>query len=176
MSELITSPSQTDQGLASLQIIFNLFRQKPIPTLLPAIRERVRPVAVIVRHPMASGALGGRLTAETRFAADDHRSYNRDEAVFNVGETFAGLPFEEAADLADRLRALVPGGMTLAEMAQRRILDRPEVSTVITGASRPDQVRRNAAVADLVSLSPDLTAALSEFYVDHVRRHVRGPD
>ena len=162
-----------DPGIASLQIIFNLFRQKPILTVFP--EAAARNIAIIVRLPLASGVLSGRMTAETQFPANDHRHYNRDGAKFNVGETFAGLPMAKAVELADRLRPLVPEGLTLADLAQRWILDHPAVSTVITGASRPGQVRANAAVAEMEPLAPDLALALGEFYVDHVRHHIRGP-
>lgn len=161
------------EGLASLQVIFNVFRQKPAEQLLP--EASARGVAIIVRLPLASGVLAGRFTAATTFPAADHRNYNRDGAAFNVGETFAGLPFEKAVALADALKPLAPAGWTLAWFAQRWILDHPAVTTVITGASRLDQVSANASVSDLPRLSPDQHARLEEFYRHEVRAHIRGP-
>ncbi len=160
-------------GLASLQIIFNLFRQKPIDTLFQQVQARG--VALIVRLPLASGLLSGRMSRETRFSPEDHRNFNRDGQAFNVGETFAGLPFEVAVDLAERLRPLVPGGMTMAQMALRWILDHPAVSVVIPGASRPDQVRANVSAAELPPLPDSLHAELRRLYEEHVREHIRGP-
>ena len=127
-------------GLVSLQIIFNIFRQKPIHTLFAKAKQKG--VAIIVRLPLASGLLSGKLTKQSTFPQNDHRNYNRDGKFFNVGETFAGLPYEKGVELADTLKALVPGGLTMAQMAQRWILDFDAVSVVIPGASRPDQAAR----------------------------------
>jgi len=160
-------------GLASLQVIFNVFRQKPAEKLLPLAHDKG--VAVIVRLPLASGVLAGRFTRATAFPAADHRHYNRDGAAFNVGETFAGLPFEKAVDLADSLKPLVPSGWTLAQLAQRWILDHAAVTTVITGASRVSQVADNASASDLPRLAPELHMRLAEFYRDQVHAHIRGP-
>ena len=162
------------EGLSSLQIIFNLFRQKPVPVLFPKAKEAN--VAIIVRLPLASGLLSGKMTKDTRFSANDHRSYNRDGQKFNVGETFAGLPFEEGVDLADALkRELLPTGLTLAEASQRWILDHEEVTVVIPGASRPEQAYDNARISDLPPLSEDLHVRLRDFYEQRVARHIRGP-
>jgi aryl-alcohol dehydrogenase-like predicted oxidoreductase len=161
------------EGLASLQIIFNLFRQKPIGTLFDEARRQQ--VGLIVRLPLASGLLGGRMTKTQAFAENDHRTYNRDGQKFNVGETFAGLPFEKGVELADALKALVPAGWTLADLAQRWILDFNGVSTVITGASRPEQAAANAAVSKLPSLTLELHQKLRDFYFREVVKHIRGP-
>ena len=161
------------EGLLSLQIIFNLFRQKPAAELLPRAKERG--VGIIVRLPLASGLLSGRFTAATTFPENDHRNYNRDGAAFNVGETFAGLPLAKGAELAAQLKSLVPSGMTMAQMAMRWILDHEAVSVIIPGASSVVQAKENAAVSALPSLSPELHAELSAFYRDEVRAHIRGP-
>lgn len=161
------------EGLSSLQLIFNIFRQKPSRSLFSV--ADANKVAIIVRLPLASGLLAGKFTQETEFAATDHRSYNRDGAAFNVGETFAGLPFEKGVALADQIKAHVPEGMTMAQMAQRWILDFDEVTTVITGATRPEQVVDNTAVADMLPLEPDLHEWLYEFYENDVAEHIRGP-
>jgi aryl-alcohol dehydrogenase-like predicted oxidoreductase len=160
-------------GLASLQIIFNIFRQKPISTLFHHARRAG--VAVIVRLPLASGLLSGKIGRQTTFPADDHRHYNRDGQAFNVGETFAGLPFDEAVDLAEKLKAFVPPGMTMAQMAMRWILDHEAVSTVIPGATRPEQVLANASAAGLPALPDELHERLRAFYLNHVTAHIRGP-
>ncbi len=160
-------------GLASLQVIFNVFRQKPIEELFPKAEQQG--VAIIVRLPLASGVLSGKIGRQTRFPENDHRNYNRDGQAFNVGETFAGLPFEVAVDLAEELKPPVPAGMTMAQMAQRWILDHPAVSVVITGASRPEQARENASVSDLPPLSQELHGRLSEFYRERVANQIRGP-
>ena len=120
-------------GLSSLQIIFNVFRQRPIADIFDRAREQG--VALIVRLPLASGLLAGGITADTTFPASDHRSYNRDGAAFHVGETFNGLPLDIGAALVDGLRPMLPEEMTMAQLALRFILDHDAVTTVIPGAS-----------------------------------------
>lgn len=161
------------EGLTSLQIIFNIFRQKPIASLF-AEAER-RQVALIVRLPLASGLLAGKFTKETQFAEQDHRNYNRDGQAFNVGETFAGLPFEKGVELADALKPLVPEGMTMAQMALRWCLDFPAVTTIIPGAKNIGMARANAEVSALPSLPSDLHTQLARFYTEHVEDAIRGP-
>lgn len=160
------------EGIASLQIIFNIFRQKPIDVLFEKAKQQG--VALIIRLPLASGLLAGKLTAETTFAANDHRSFNRDGQQFNVGETFAGLPFEKGAELADELKPLVPPGYTMAQFALCWCLDFDAVTTVIPGGKRPDQARSNAAASDLPPLSDKLHRQLRQFYDDEVVAHIRG--
>ena len=161
-------------GCSSLQIIFNLFRQKPAWELLPA--AAAKGVAIIVRLPLASGLLSGRFSANTIFAVDDHRHFNRDGAAFNVGETFAGLPFADGVRLAQDLFAsgLLPAGDP-AGLAIRWILDHPQVTVVIPGASRPEQATANAAAAELPPLSPEVHARLDAWYRQAVHPLVRGP-
>lgn len=161
------------EGLASLQIIFNIFRQTPADEIFAECREKQ--VGVIVRLPLASGLLAGKMTKDQQFASTDHRSYNRDGQAFNVGETFAGLPFEKGVELTETLRGMIPPDMTMAEMAQRWILDHEAVSTVITGASRPEQAHANARVSDLPPLTPELHAQLRSFFDQQVAPHIRGP-
>lgn len=161
------------EGLHSLQVIFNIFRQKLATELLP--QALARGVGIIVRLPLASGLLSGKFTANTTFAETDHRHYNRDGQHFNVGETFAGLPFEKGIVLMDMLKSYAPEGMTMAQMAMRWILDHEAVSTIIPGASSPDQAEANAAVSDLAPLPDELHQRLSQFYKDQVRDHIRGP-
>jgi aryl-alcohol dehydrogenase-like predicted oxidoreductase len=162
-----------EEGLESLQIIFNIFRQKPAATIFEAaLRKRV---ALIVRLPLASGLLSGKMRVDTKFPANDHRNYNRDGQQFNVGETFAGLPYEKGVELAATLNAHVPEGFTMAQMAQRWILDHEAVTVIIPGASRPQQARANAAVSNLPALPTETHEALRGFYHKEVARHIRGP-
>jgi aryl-alcohol dehydrogenase-like predicted oxidoreductase len=161
------------EGLASLQIIFNIFRQKPIDTLFE--RAARQGVALIVRLPLASGLLTGKFTRDTHFAPQDHRNYNRDGQAFNVGETFAGLPFETGVDLADALKPLVPSGLTPTQMALRWCLDFEAVTVVIPGAKHPDMARANAEVSALPPLEPSLHATLQRFYKERVSGAIRGP-
>ncbi|MGA2065884.1 MAG: aldo/keto reductase [Thermoguttaceae bacterium] len=160
------------EGLASLQIIFNVFRQKPIDVLLA--RAKQQGVAIIVRLPLASGLLAGTITPRTQFGPRDHRSFNRDGQKFNVGETFAGLPLPKGIELADALKPLLPVGMTMSQFALRWCLDFAEVTTVIPGAKRAEQARQNAAASDLPPLSPDLHEQLRRFYHERVAAHIRG--
>ncbi|MCB1129831.1 MAG: aldo/keto reductase, partial [Verrucomicrobiae bacterium] len=115
------------------------------------------------------------MTKDQHFAETDHRHYNRDGQAFNVGETFAGLPFETGVELAEQLRDMVPAGMNMADMAQRWILDHDAVTTVITGASRPEQAAANARVSSLDPLPPELHRQLGEFFSNRVAAHIRGP-
>ena len=161
------------EGVASLQIIFNLFRQKPIQVLFEEAKRRH--TAILVRLPLASGLLGGKMTKATAFSADDHRNFNRDGQAFNVGETFAGLPFTKGVELADTLKTYAPAGVTLAQMALRWCLDFEAVSAIIPGARNPEQVRANAAASALPPLSPELHARLADFYTREVASHIRGP-
>ncbi|MDQ8188271.1 aldo/keto reductase [Pelagicoccus sp. SDUM812002] len=160
-------------ALTSLQIIFNVFRQKPIRKLFDLAIEKQ--VGIIARVPLASGLLSGKFSVDTRFGDSDHRNYNKDGEAFNVGETFAGLPFEKGVSLADQLKPLVPEGMNLAQMALRWILDHEAVSVVIPGATRIEQARGNAAIADLPKLSAELHQTLRGFYKSEVRDQIRGP-
>ncbi len=161
------------EGVAALQIIFNLFRQKPIHTLFAEAKQRN--VALLVRLPLASGLLGGKMKKGQTFPANDHRNFNRDGQQFNVGETFAGLPFDKGVELADALKPLVPSGHTLADIALRWCLDFAEVSVLIPGARNPEQARANARASSLPRLTPAQHAHLADFYTREVAPHIRGP-
>jgi aryl-alcohol dehydrogenase-like predicted oxidoreductase len=160
-------------GLASLQIIFNIFRQRPIAELFPAVKEKGP--AVIVRLPLASGLLSGKFTKHSVFGANDHRNYNRDGQAFNVGETFAGLPFDKGVELAEEMKEFVPTALTMVQMAQRWILDYEEVSVVIPGARSVEQACENASASDLPDLSRQLHERLANYYHSQVQPHIRGP-
>lgn len=161
------------EGLASLQIIFNIYRQKPAETLFRKAKEKK--VALIIRLPLASGLLGGNFSAATTFAENDHRHYNRDGQCFNVGETFAGLPFPKAVELTGKLATLVPADAPLSRLALRWILDFPEVTTVIPGATKREQVESNCVASEMPHLPEELHRKLAQFYRDEVREHIRGP-
>jgi aryl-alcohol dehydrogenase-like predicted oxidoreductase len=159
--------------LTSLQIIFNVFRQNAIDELFPL--AETNKVGIIVRLPLASGVLGGAMSRDRKFAETDHRHYNRHGEAFSRGETFSGIPFETSLDLVDRMRTWVPDGLSMSQMAMRWILDQPAVSTVIAGASRPEQVRQNADVSDLAPLSADLHRTLADFYRREVEPAITVP-
>jgi aryl-alcohol dehydrogenase-like predicted oxidoreductase len=161
------------EGLASLQIIFNIFRQKPIDVLFE--KAKAKKVSLIVRLSLASGLLGGKYKKDTKFAPQDHRTYNRDGQAFNVGETFAGLPFEKGVELADQLNAMVPAGMSMSQMANRWCLDFDAVTTIIPGARNPEQAVENTKAGDLPPLSKELHQKLKDFYQKEVASHIRGP-
>jgi len=157
-------------GVASIQIILNVFRRKPLEEVLPA--AAAAGVGIIARVPLASGMLSGKYDARTTFAANDHRTYNRHGEAFDVGETFAGVPFEVGVRAAQEVAALTPPGATTAQLALRWIVDQPGVTTVIPGARTPDQARANAAAAGLAPLNPGTLDALRAVYDGSVRGHV----
>jgi aryl-alcohol dehydrogenase-like predicted oxidoreductase len=149
-------------GVATVQIIFNVFRQRPAELFLRRAAEL--DVGVIARVPLASGLLAGKFDRSTRFAADDHRAYNRHGESFDVGETFAGVDLDAGFDAVEELRPLAPAGATLAQLALRWILDFEAVSTVIPGAKTPEQARANAAAARLQRLPAETHAAVADVY------------
>lgn len=158
-----------DARVASVQIIVNVFRRKPLERVVgDAARAGV---AVIARVPLASGLLSGRFSESTTFAANDHRTYNRMGDAFNVGETFSGVPFDVGVRAARDVAALTPEGWTTAQMALRWIVDQG-VTTVIPGASSVEQARANATAAELPCLDDATHAALAEIYHRDIREHV----
>jgi aryl-alcohol dehydrogenase-like predicted oxidoreductase len=160
-------------GLTSLQIIFNIFRQKPLEQLLSRAQEKG--VGIIVRLPLASGLLSGKMTRETVFRAGDHRHFNRDGQQFNVGETFAGIEYETGVSLVEEIAAHVPANMTMAQMALRWILDHDAVSVIIPGASSPVQVAANVTASQLPPLSQEVHQALASLYRERIHSVIRGP-
>ena len=160
------------EGLSSLQIIFNVFRQKPIDELFSEAYERN--VDLIVRLPLASGLLAGKFTANTLFDESDHRHFNSDGQQFNVGETFAGLGLARGVELSDQLKPLVPAGYTMAQWALRFCLDFPQVTTVIPGAKHAEQARSNAGASTMPRISDEDHEHLRKFYLAKVTRHIRG--
>ena len=160
------------EGLASLQIIFNIFRQKPITELFDD--AKTKGVSLIVRLPLASGLLGGKLNPNVSFPENDHRTFNSDGQCFNVGETFAGIPFNIGLDIVEELTKMIPEGMTLAQMSLRWILDFDAVTVVIPGSKSPLQIPDNASASHLPSLSESLHEKLSIFYDAKIVQHIRG--
>ncbi|GGS36634.1 aldo/keto reductase [Actinokineospora fastidiosa] len=154
-------------GVATVQIILNCLRLKPLERVLPAATDAG--VGVIARVPLASGLLSGRYTADTTFAQDDHRTYNRHGEAFDVGETFSGVPYDVGLEAVSRLRAAVPDGWTMAQFALRWIADQPGVSVVIPGARNPEQAHANTSVGSLPRLSDDAHATVRAVYDDLVR-------
>ena len=159
------------EGLASLQIIFNLFRQHVAEEVFARAKEKG--VALIVRVPLASGLLTGKFTAETSFAAGDHRNYNANGQAFNAGETFSGIEFSEGVRLSQEIKDLLPEG-PMAQWALRWILDFPEVTTVIPGATSVRQVESNVAASDLAPLSPEVHQKLRSLYDEQIKVQIRG--
>ncbi|GAA4414102.1 aldo/keto reductase [Actinokineospora soli] len=154
-------------GVATVQIILNCLRLKPLEQVLPAAAEAG--VGIIARVPLASGLLSGRYTAATTFSADDHRNYNRNGEAFDVGETFSGVPFPVGLQAVERLSDAVPEGWSMARFALRWIADQHGVSVVIPGARTPEQARGNSAVGALPHLPPSAHTTVRAVYDDLVR-------
>lgn len=159
-------------GVKALQVILNLFRQKPLAELLPRAQEAG--VGILVRLPLASGLLTGKFTPDTTFAADDHRNFNANGEQFNVGETFAGLPFVKGVELAAQLSWIAEGRGDMARAAMRWILDQPEVTCVIPGFRNVRQVEDNLGAIDVPSFSKEELERLANFYQNEVAQHIRG--
>lgn len=157
-------------GVRSVQIIFNIFRQRPAELFF---REAVRrKVAVIVRLPLSSGMLAGKMTKQSTFDTDDHRAFNRQGESFDRGETFSGLDYETGLQAVEELRSLVPAGMSMAQFALRWILMFEAVSCTIPGAKRPEQVEENAQAADLPEISSEVMSRVEQLYMRLVRPYV----
>jgi aryl-alcohol dehydrogenase-like predicted oxidoreductase len=157
-------------NVATVQIIFNPFRQRPAGLFFAEAARRG--VGIIVRVPLASGLLSGKYTRETTFAQDDHRNFNRHGEQFDVGETFAGVPFEVGLDAVEELRPLAPGDATLAQFALRWILMHDAVSTVIPGARSEAQARANAAAAEVPALDAAALDRVRAVYAERIAPYV----
>jgi aryl-alcohol dehydrogenase-like predicted oxidoreductase len=157
-------------NVATVQIIFNMLRLKPLDEVLPAAEKAG--VGIIARVPLASGLLSGRYDELTTFGADDHRTYNRNGEAFDRGETFSGVDYDTGLAAVRRLAPLRPEGMTMTQFALRWIIDHPAVSVVIPGARNGEQARANAAAASLPSLSPQTHAAVTDIYDELIRPSV----
>ncbi|MFC5467927.1 aldo/keto reductase [Cohnella suwonensis] len=159
-------------GVQALQIIFNLFRQKPLAELLPKASERG--VGLLVRLPLASGLLTGKFASDATFEAEDHRNFNRDGKSFNVGETFAGLPFAKGADLARKLAWIAEGRENMTRSSLRWLLDQPEITCVIPGFKNVRQVEDNLGAMDVTPFTEEERLRLTEFYETDVHPYIRG--
>jgi len=154
-------------GVASVQIIFNMLRQRPADHFLAEAKRR--DVGVLARVPMASGLLTGKMTAKTTFDASDHRSFNRHGESFDVGETFAGVDYETGLAFVEELRGLVPGGATMAQLALRWILMFDGVTAAIPGAKSPEQAKANADAADLAAVTPQTMERIRAMYEKSIK-------
>jgi aryl-alcohol dehydrogenase-like predicted oxidoreductase len=159
------------EGLASLQMIFNLFRQHIADEVFAKAKEKN--VAIIVRVPLASGLLSGKFNEQTKFAQNDHRNYNANGEAFNTGETFSGIEFKEGVKLSREIASLLPDDR-MAQWSLRWILDHPEVTTVIPGATKIEQVKSNVAASDLQPLSQQVHQKLRALYDEKIRVAIRG--
>jgi aryl-alcohol dehydrogenase-like predicted oxidoreductase len=157
-------------GVQSVQIIFNVFRQRPAELFLGEAQRRR--VGILARVPLASGLLTGKFTRSSTFAADDHRNFNRQGEAFDRGETFSGLDYQAGLQAVEALRPLVPAGQTLAQLALRWILMFSAVTCAIPGAKRPEQVEENVKAADLPPLSDATVAEIDAIYNRYVRPQV----
>jgi aryl-alcohol dehydrogenase-like predicted oxidoreductase len=161
-------------NVASVQIILNAFRLKPLEEVLPA--ASAAGVGIIARVPLASGLLSGKYTKDTVFAENDHRSFNRDGAAFDVGETFSGVPYEVGLEAAARFtelsRDILGDSLTPAQAAIAWVWQQPGVSSVIPGARNVEQARANAAAGDAETLGPLFTSGVREIYDEMIKEHV----
>jgi len=153
--------------IQSLQVVFNILRQRPAELLFPRASERQ--VGILARLPLSSGMLTGKLTRATQFHADDHRSFNREGAAFSKGETFSGFDYEKSLQVVEKLRALLPKDMTMSELALRFIASFPAITCSIPGARRPEQVEQNVKAGERGALDPKLVQALVSIYDSDVK-------
>jgi len=159
-------------GVRALQVIVNLFRQKPLEALLPA--AQAKGVGILVRLPLASGLLTGKFKDDTRFAADDHRNFNENGEQFNVGETFAGLGFAKGLELSRQLAWIAEGRESMTRAALRWLLDQEAVSCIIPGFKNRAQVEDNLRAAAVPAFTADEQQRLRAWYEREVRSHIRG--
>ena len=159
-------------NVQTVQIIFNCFRQKPAETFFPKAKEKR--VGILARVPLASGMLTGKLRADSQFASDDHRNFNRHGEHFDVGETFSGVDYKAGLDAVEELRKLVPAGTSMTQFALRWILMFDAVTCAIPGGKRPGKVAENSQASDLPALSADVMHKLKGIYDARVRGLVHG--
>ncbi len=155
------------ENVSTVQIIYNIFRQRPHERFFSMAREKK--IGLIIRVPLASGLLTGKFASDTRFAPGDHRFFNRNGMMFDKGETFAGVPYDRGLQAVARLRELFPAELPLAHVALRWILMRDEVSCIIPGASSPAQVRSNIEAAALPPLTDEQLSSIRQIYEEDIR-------
>ncbi|RYG34721.1 aldo/keto reductase [bacterium] len=154
-------------GVETVQIIFNLFRQRPADKFFELAKDRN--VGILARVPLSSGMLTGKMTRQTQFSADDHRAFNREGAAFDKGETFSGVDYGAGLDAVEELKGLIPEGESMARFALRWILMHDAVTCAIPGAKRPDQVEDNVRAADLPPIAPETMAKVDELYARRIK-------
>ena len=154
-------------GVQSVQIIFNMFRQRPADLFFQEAQRRR--VGILTRLPLSSGMLAGKMKKDTTFEPDDHRAGNRHGEWFERGETFSGIDYDTALEAVEKLRPLTPAGVSLAQMALRWILMFPAVTCAIPGAKRPAQVEENCQAADLPPLDEATMRKVNEIYVAKIK-------
>lgn len=154
-------------GVETIQIIFNIFRQRALDVFFP--RAVQKNVGVIVRLPLSSGLLSGKITKDTTFADNDHRSFNRHGEQFDRGETFSGVDLDLALRAVDEIRKIAPSGVSMANFALRWILDEKAVSCVIPGARNEQQVRENAAASEMPALGADIHEKVAAIYEQSIK-------
>jgi len=154
-------------GVQTAQIIFNIFRQRPAELFFPEAQRRK--VGILARVPLASGMLSGKFTRDSKFEKDDHRNFNRRGEAFDRGETFSGVDYETGLKAVEELKAFVPAGATLAQLALRWILEFPAVTCAIPGAKRPAQVAENIAASDLEPSSKATMKRIQALYDGEIK-------
>jgi aryl-alcohol dehydrogenase-like predicted oxidoreductase len=159
-------------GVVSVQIIFNIFRQRPAELFFEQARKRE--VAIIARVPLASGLLSGKFRADTKFEETDHRRFNRNGEAFDVGETFSGVPYDVGLKAVERVRPLVTGDTVMARFALRWLLMFDAVTVAIPGGRNPEQAKSNAAAAELPPIPETVMAELKQIYDEDIRPYVHG--
>ncbi len=157
-------------GVQSVQIIFNIFRQRPAELFF--IEAQKRKIGILARVPLASGLLTGKLSRRSSFEKDDHRSFNRHGEAFDRGETFSGVDYDLALEVVDQLRPLVPAGMTMTQFALKWILMNRSVTCAIPGAKNPLQTEENIKSVDLAPLPDSVMKTVENIYTERVRPHV----
>src|SRR6056297_1255962 len=178
IKNLGVSVEKVEEGLKAIeypnvntvQIIFNMLRQRPSELFFEQVRKK--DIGVIVRVPLASGLLTGKFSSDTTFDKDDHRFFNRDGAAFDRGETFSGIPFDVGLQAVKELRKVFPDRENLAPIALRWILDFPEVSCIIPGASKVEHLKSNIKAAELHPLTEKEKVAVNDIYEKYIKKHV----
>ncbi|PXW88294.1 aryl-alcohol dehydrogenase-like predicted oxidoreductase [Streptohalobacillus salinus] len=164
---------ENEPGVSTLQVIFNMMRQKPLDELFP--KAVAKNVGIIARLPLASGLLTGKFNKNHTFESDDHRNFNKDGEAFNVGETFGGLPFETGVELANKLNWIADDHGDMAQAALKWIMQQPGVSTVIPGFKNTKQVKDNLGSVAVKDFTEAELNRLRDFYQEEIHQHIRGP-
>ena len=158
------------ENVTTVQIIYNIFRQRPQEYFFQRAAEKN--VGIIVRVPLASGLLSGKFSKKSTFEPGDHRNFNRNGEMFDKGETFSGIPYELGVDAVEQLKDFVPEGISLVDVALKWILMKPEVSCIIPGASKMEQVHSNLKAMDIPDLDKNLLAEIDKIYKEDIKQHV----